>query len=209
MKKYIFPLIVILTLIACFIVVQQAKKQHSSIIKNYDQKFKELNQQNKQYQVKYSNYKHFSDSIKSKYVKSDFDLKNLIGINRLLKNRLYGLVHSKEYADTGKSFFIRDSLKEIAFDLADSSTKSDSLCLDQINRLESISAVQESQIEYCDSLYNQTMSDLKSSLEKNQTSDLENTDLKKQIRRKKFIAKIEGVAILITATFLTTILLTH
>lgn len=209
MKKYIFPLIVILTLIICFLVIQQAKKQHLSIIENYDQKFNELNQQNKDYQAKYSNYKQVTDSLKTKYKTSDFELQNQISQNKHLKSRLRSLVDSKEYSDTNKSIVMRDSVKDIAIQLIQSSTISDSICLDQIDRLESLTNVQEMQIEYCDSLYKQLQLELKSSLEKNQTSDLENNDLKKQIRRKKFIEKIEGVAILVTATFLTTILLTH
>lgn len=209
MKKYTFPLIAILTMIICFLVIQQAKKQHSSIIKNYDQKFKELNQQNKEYQAKYSNYKQVSDSLKIKFKKSDFELQNQISQNQFLKSRLKSLVDSKEFSDSNKSIVMGDSIKDIALQLIQSSTISDSICLDQIDRLESLSEIQEKQITYCDSLYKQAMLDLKSSLEKNQVSELENRDLNKQIRRKKFIAKIEGVAILVTATFLTTILLTH
>lgn len=209
MKKYIFPLIALLSLIICFLVIQLAKKQHSSIIKNYDQKFKELNQQNKEYQAKYSNYKQISDSLKTKFKTSDFELQNQISQNQFLKSRLKNLVDSKEFSDTNKSIVMRDSIKDIALQLIQSSTISDSICLDQIDRLKILSDIQEKQITYCDSLFKQTMLDLKSSLEKNQASDLENNDLKKQIRRKKFVAKIEGVAILVTATFLTTILLTH
>lgn len=209
MKKYIFPIVSILCLFISFFVLRQANQNHSKIEKSYDQKIKALDQQKKDYQAKYSNYKHFSDSIKSKYVKSDFDLKNLIGINRLLKNRLYGLIHSKEYTDASKSNIIRDTIEEIAIDLADSSNKSDSLCLDQINRLESITAVQENQIEYCDSIYNQTQSDLKSSLEKTKKTELANSELAKKVKRNRCIAKAEAITILIITTFLTTYILTH
>jgi hypothetical protein len=209
MKKYIFPIVSILCLIVSFFVLRQVNQHHSKIEKIYDQKIKDLDQLKKEYQVKYTNYKHFSDSIKSKYVKTDFDLKNLISINKLLKNQLYSYVHSKEYSDTSKVFVTRDSIKEIAFDLAYSSTKLDSLCLDQINRLESITAMQENQIEYCDSVYNQTQSELKSCIEKNQSDEIEKEKLVKQSKRNRLIAKVEGVAILVSATILTTIILTH
>lgn len=209
MKKYIFPVIAILTLIICFLVIQQSKKQHSSIIKNFDQKLKGLNQQNKEYEAKYSNYKKVSDSLKTKFNKSDFELKNQISQNQFLKSRLRSLVDSKGFSDTNKSIVMRDSIKDIAIQLIQSSTISDSICLDQIDRLESLSDIQEKQITYCDSLYKQTMLALKSSLENNQASDLENRALKKQIKRKKLLVKIEAVAILITATILTTTLLNH
>jgi hypothetical protein len=209
MKKYIFPILSILCLIISFFILIKANHNHSKIEKSYDQKIKVLDLQKKDYQVKYNNYKHYSDSINSKYLKTDFDLKNLIKINNLLRNRLSNIVQSTVHTDTSNNFLIQDSIKDIAINLADSSNKSDSLCLEQINRLENLTKAQEKQIQYCDSVYTQNQTELKSTLENIHTIQTENNQLKKQVRRNRLLAKVEGLTLLVTATFLTTIILTH
>jgi hypothetical protein len=213
MKKYIFPVLLILVLLASFIIIQDVKIKHSSQVQSYDNQISDLKKRNAHYENQNKSLQLLTDSLNTKYLESKLMLENQIHQNRTFGNQIKNLVYSSQILDTSKTrtnlYQNSDSLINLALGLAQSSFLSDSLCQLEIERLERISQIQLKRITICDSNYRVVQLSLQTSIEKNKDSELENKDLKRQIKRNKLIAKIEGSVLLLTATIISTLLLIH
>lgn len=210
MKKYIFPVLLTLVILASFIIIQEVKNQHSSQVQSYDKQLSDLKKSNAHYENQNENFQIITDSLKTKYLQSKSLLEKQITQNRTLGNQIKNLVYSPLISDASKIDINQsDSLKDLAVQLDLSSSISDSLCKIQIERLEKINQLQTKQIAFCDSNYRIVQQSLESSIEKNKENELQNQDLERQVKRNKLIAKIEGSVLLLTATVISTLLLTH
>ncbi len=210
MKKYIFPVLLALVILASFIIIQEVKKQHSSQIQSYDKQLSDLKKSNAHYEDQQKSFQLITDSLKTKYLQSKSLLEKQITQNRTLGNQIKNLVYSPLFSDSNKIDINQsDSLKDLAVQLDLSSSISDSLCKLEIDRLEKITQLQTEQIAFCDSNFRQVQLSLQSSIEKSKDSELQNQDLRRQVKRNKLIAKIGGSVLLLTATVISTLLLTH
>lgn len=210
MKKYIFPVLLALVLLASFIIIHEVKNQHSSQVKNYDKQLSDLKKSNAHYENQNKNFQIITDSLKTKYLQSKSLLEKQITQNRKLGNEIKNLVYSPFISEVSNTEINQsDSLKDLAIQLDLSSSVSDSLCKIQIERLEKINQLQAKQIAFCDSNYRFVQQSLESSIEKNKENELQNQDLKRQVKRNKLIAKIEGTVLLLTATVISTLLFIH
>ncbi len=210
MKKYIFPVLLILLLLVSFIIIEGVKNQHNSAVKSYDKQLIDLKKNNAHYENQNKSYELLTDSLKTKYFYSKLLLEKQLNQNKTLSNQIKNLVYSPQFSDTSKmNFNQKDSLSNLALELIHSSSISDSLCITQTDRLEKTIEIQEQQITYCDSNFRQSQLYLLSSIEKNKEIELQNQILDKQIKRNRLIAKLEGSILIVTATVLSTFLLIH
>jgi hypothetical protein len=212
MKKYIFPVLLILVILASFIIIQDVKRKHSSQVQSYDKQLSDLKKNNAHYEHQNKSFELLTDSLKTKYLQSKSLLEKQMNQNNRLRYQIKNLVYSSQVIDTSKlgvDLNPKDSLTNLAVGLVLSSSLSDSLCKLEIERLEKITKIQAQHIAFCDSNFRKSQLSLQTSIEKNKDSELENQDLKRQVKRNKLIAKIEGSVLLLTATIISTLLLTH
>lgn len=210
MKKYIFPILLILVFLVSFIIIKQVKHQHNSTIKSYDKQLSDLKKNNQEYVNQNKNYQQLTVNLKTKYEQSKSLLDNQINQNRRLGNQIKNLVYSPDFSFTSKmgiNVNQSDSLTNLAVQLVLSNSTVDSLCITQIDRLEKITQIQAEQIIFCDSNFRQSQLSLQSSIEKNKDDKLQNQVLQRKVKRNRFIAKLEGSILIVTASILTTFLL--
>jgi ABC-type transporter MlaC component len=70
MKKYIFPVLLILVILASFIIIQDVKRKHSSQVQSYDKQLSDLKKNNAHYEHQNKSFELLTDSLKTKYLQS-------------------------------------------------------------------------------------------------------------------------------------------
>ena len=212
MKKYIFPVLLILLLVVSFIIIEKVKNQNNLAVKSYNKQLSDLKNNNAHYENQNRSYELLTDSLKTKYLQSKSLLDKQMKQSNEFRNQIKNLVYSQQFSDTsqmGINLNQSDSLTNLAVELSLSSSLSDSLCRIGIERLEKITQIQAEQITFCDSNFKESQLSLQSSIEKNKNSELENQVLQRKVKRNRLIAKLEGSILILTATVLSTFLLIH
>lgn len=186
----------------------------TKMVGGYEKQLQTLNNINHGYQTVTAAYKKRSDSLEVRLRNSDSLLAIAKAKSNVVKERIIvKMIPSKSISQKAKTVNEKlsdcDSLKSLVQQFMDIQSEKEGIQSSIDSSTTTLMDLKDSQIQLCDTAYNQMITELKTSIAINEQCVKENEALQAKLKRKTFWQKFTGSAAILTAAALGVALITR